>query len=116
MGLAKELRERREVQTRTVTVEAWADKDGKAFEMFCRPITCYDINVLQKKHPKIMENPTVGSMVDLIILKSEDASGDKLFKSSEDRIDLMGEETTVISAIAEQMFTTIDSLESAEKN
>ena len=93
MGLAKELRERREVQTRTVTVEAWADKDGKAFEMFCRPITCYDINVLQKKHPKIMENPTVGSMVDL-----------------------MGEETTVISAIAEQMFTTIDSLESAEKN
>jgi hypothetical protein len=116
MGLAKELRNRRVIKAREVSVDEWADKDGKAFKMFCRPITCYDINELQKKHPAIMESPTIGAMVDLIVLKSEDEGGDKLFTSAEDRIDLMGEETSVISSIAEQMFATIESVETAEKN
>lgn len=116
MGLAKELRNRRVIKAREVSVEAWADEAGKAFTMFCRPITCYDINELQKKHPQIMEAPTIGAMVDLIVLKAEDEGGSKLFTSAEDRIDLMGEETSVISTIADQMFSTIESVETAVKN
>lgn len=116
MGLAKELRNRRSVKAREVVVSAWADEAGEAFKMFCRPITCYDINELQKKHPAIMESPTIGAMVDLIVLKSEDEAGDKLFTSAEDRIDLMGEQTDVISDIANQMFASIESVEVAEKN
>jgi hypothetical protein len=116
MGLAKELRNRRTLKAREVTVDAWADGDGNAFKMFCRPITCYDINELQKKHPAIMQTPTIGAMVDLILLKAEDEGGSKLFTSAEDRIDLMGEETTVISEIADQMFSTIESVETAAKN
>ena len=116
MGLARELRNRRKIQTREIHVEQWADEDGNPFVIHCRPITCYDLNEIQKKHPRILESPTVGAMVDLILMKSEDEGGDKLFTSAEDRIDLMGEETEVISAIAESMFGQIQSVEEAEKN
>jgi hypothetical protein len=63
-----------------------------------------------------MENTTIAAMVDLILMKAEDEGGEKLFTSVEDRIDLMGEETAVVSSIAEQMFSEIQSVEDAEKN
>ena len=63
MGLAKELRNRRKVTPRKIDVQAWADPDGQPFAMYCYPITCYDINELQKKHPKFMENTTVAAMI-----------------------------------------------------
>jgi hypothetical protein len=50
-------------------------------------------------------------MVDLICMKAEDEGGNKLFTSAEDRIDLMGEETSIISEIANQMFAEIESVE-----
>ena len=48
-------------------------------------------------------------MVDLIVMKAESQDGEKLFTAADDRIELMGEETTVISEIANYMFGTIDS-------
>lgn len=116
MGLAKELRSRRKVNARKISVEAWSDEDGNAFVMHCYPITCHDLKVLEAKHPKFMENTTVSAMVDLIILKASDESGEKIFTSAEDRVDLMGEEISVISDIANQMFAEIVSPEDAEKN
>ena len=116
MGLAKELRNRRSLEARKIEVEAWADPDGQPFAMFCFPITCYDINELQKKHPKFMENTTIAAMIDLIVMKASDESGSRLFTAAEDRVDLMGEETGVISNIAEQMFAQIESVEEQEKN
>jgi len=116
MGLAKELRNRRNLEARKIEVQAWADPDGQPFAMYCFPITCYDINELQKKHPKFMENTTIAAMIDLIVMKASDESGSRLFTSAEDRIDLMGEETGVISSIAEQMFAQIESVEEQEKN
>ncbi len=116
MGLAKELRNRRSLEARKIEVEAWADPDGQPFAMFCFPITCYDINELQKKHPKFMENTTIAAMIDLIVMKASDESGSRLFTAAEDRVDLMGEETGVISSIAEQMFAQIESVEEQEKN
>lgn len=116
MGLAKDLRKRRKVTARKISVAAWADEDGNPFEMYCYPITCHDLKVLESKHPKFLENTTVSAMVDLIILKASDESGEKLFNSSEDRVDLMGEEISVISDVASQMFAEIVSVEEAEKN
>jgi hypothetical protein len=116
MGLAKELRNRRKVTARKIEVQAWADSEGQPFAMYCFPITCYDINELQKKHPKFMENTTIAAMIDLIVMKASDESGSRLFTAAEDRIDLMGEETGVISSIAEQMFAQIESVEEQEKN
>ena len=59
---------------------------------------------------------TICAMVDLICLKALDESGNRLFKSSEDRMDLMGEETRIISDIANQMFAEIVPVEELEKN
>lgn len=115
MGLAKELRDRRKLEARTVLVPEWGDDSG-AFKLFSRSITCYDLDKLQKKHPNFLTNTTIGAMVDLICMKAEDESGNKLFASAEDRIDLMGEETAVISEIANQMFAEIESVEDAAKN
>lgn len=115
MGLAKELRNRRKIQAREVVVPAWGDESG-AFKLYCRTITCYDLDHLQKRHPEFLNNTTIGAMVDLICMKAEDEGGSKLFGSAEDRLDLMGEETSVISDIANQMFAEIESAEVAEKN
>ena len=48
--------------------------------------------------------------------KAESKDGDKLFTSAEDRLDVMGEETTVVSGIANEMFGTIEAFEDVEKN
>jgi hypothetical protein len=115
MGLARELRNRREAKTREVLVPAWGDESGD-FKLYCRAITCYDLDQLQKKHPNFLNNTTVGAMVDLICMKAEDEGGNKLFPTAEDRMDLMGEETNVISEIANQMFAEIESVESQMGN
>lgn len=115
MGLAKDLRGRRTVEAREVLVPAWGDESG-AFKLYCRSITCYDLDVLQKKHPNFLQNTTIGAMVDLIVMKAMDENDQKLFNSGEDRMDLMGEETNVISEIANQMFSDIESVEAHEKN
>ena len=115
MSLAKELRKRNSKPAKKISVQAWADEDGQPFEFYTYNVTCYDLKQLEAKHPKFLENTTISSMVDLILLKAVDESGEKLFTSKEDRMELMGEEITVISEIAEQMFNTIDSVETAKK-
>jgi hypothetical protein len=115
MGLAKELRNKRKQEAREVIVPEWGDDSG-AFKLYCRAITCYDLDQLQKKHPNFLSNTTIGAMVDLIVMKAEDKAGNKLFTSAEDRMDLMGEETSVISEIANQMFSTVQSVEAHEGN
>lgn len=114
MGLARELRDRRSVSARKIAVKEWGE-DGKPFEFFCYPITCYDLSALQKKHPNFMVNTTIDAMVDLIVMKASYEDGNKLFKSA-DKIDLMGEETHIISDIANQMFALIEPAEVIEKN
>jgi hypothetical protein len=115
MGLAKELRNRRKLNVRKIVVPEWGDESGD-FVMYCKPLTCYDLSILQKKHPNFMTHTTITSMVDLIVMKAEDEAGEKLFTSGEDKMDLMGEETNIISQIAEQMFADIESEQEAEKN
>ena len=116
MGLARDLRNRRGTSIRKISVSEWADEDGQPFELYCRPITCYDLNELQRKHPTVLQAPTIASMVDLIVMKAEGQDGEKLFNTGEDKMDLMGEETIVISEIANQMFGTIESIEDLAKN
>jgi hypothetical protein len=115
MGMAKQLRERREVKTREVVVPEWGDETGD-FKLYCKPITCFDLNQLQKKHPDFLTNTTISAMVDLIIMKALDDNGVKLFNGIEDRVELMAEETAVVSEIANQMFAEIESQEDLAKN
>ena len=74
------------------------------------------MNQLQKKHPNFLTNTTIAAMVDLIVMKSEDQSGNRLFTAADDRVELMGEQTDVISEIANQMFAEIESEEDLAKN
>jgi len=115
MGMAKQLRERREVKTREVVVPEWGDETGD-FKLYCKPITCFDLNQLQKKHPDFLTNTTISAMVDLIIMKALDDNGVRLFNGIEDRVELMAEETAVVSEIANQMFAEIESQEDLAKN
>lgn len=115
MGMAKQLRERREVKTREVVVPEWGDETGD-FKLYCKPITCFDLNQLQKKHPDFLTNTTISAMVDLIIMKALDDNGVKLFNGIEDRVELMAEETAVVSEIANQMFAEIETQEDLAKN
>lgn len=115
MGMAKQLRERRELKTREVIVSEWGDESGD-FKLYCKPITCFDLNQLQKRHPDFLTNTTISAMVDLIIMKALDDTGARLFNGIEDRVELMQEETSVISDIANQMFADIESEENLAKN
>jgi hypothetical protein len=115
MGLAKELRNRRNLKVREIVVPEWGDDSGD-FKMYCKPLTCYDLNIIQKKHPNFLVNTTIASMVDLIVMKAESVDGEKLFTGGEDKVDLMGEETNIISEIANQMFSEIQDPQEAEKN
>lgn len=115
MGMAKQLRERREVKTREVVVPEWGDETGD-FKLYCKPITCFDLNQLQKKHPDFLTNTTISAMVDLIIMKALDDNGVRLFNGIEDRVELMAEETAVVSEIANQMFAEIETQEDLAKN
>jgi len=115
MSLAKELRARNKKPAKKIEVSAWSDADGNPFVFHTYNVTCNDLKHLEAKHPKFLENTTISAMVDLILLKAVDESGEKIFTSAEDRIELMGEEITVISDIAEKMFSTIDSVDTAKK-
>lgn len=115
MGLAKDLRTRRKVETREVVVPEWGDESGD-FKLYCKPITCNDVNRLQKKHPDFLNNTTIAAMVDLIVMKALDEGGEKLFTAADDKMELMGEQTDVISSIANQMFADIQSEEDLAKN
>ena len=61
MGLARDLRSRRVIPLREVVVPAWANEDGVPFTLYCGPISCYDLDQLQKKHPKFLENTTTNN-------------------------------------------------------
>lgn len=58
---------------------------------------------------------TIEAMVDLIILKSENVDGDKLF-TLEDKPHLMREPVIVVTRVAGEVFGSVLSVEEAEKN
>ena len=55
-------------------------------------------------------------MVDLILIKALDKDGKKIFAPLQDRKDLMEEETAIISDIANQMFSEIETQDELAKN
>lgn len=112
MSLGKRLAELRSGNRKQIHVPEWAEEVPV---IYVRPLTAGDVDRIQKKHKDFINNPTIAGMVDLVILKSEDEQGDKLF-SLEDRAFLMGEPLSVISQVAEQMFSDVVSAEDAEKN
>ena len=116
MGLVRELRNRRKVEPKRIEGSEWADESGEPFVFSCYPIPAYDMGQMQKKHPGFLSDMTLPAMVDLICLKATNEANERIFDSADDRHDLMGEESAIVSEIAAQMFSTITSGEEQEKN
>lgn len=110
MSLGKRIAEKRQANRKSFEVNEWGE-DGVALIVYTGMLTCGDVDKLQRKHPGFMNNPTVAAMVDLIIMKAEDKNGEKLF-TLEDKPFLMRESVTLVSRIAGEMFSTIESVES----
>lgn len=114
MGLGARIAANRQASRRKVAVSEWGE-DGKPLEIFAGVLTCHDVDRLQKKHKDFLANMSVEAMVDLIILKSENESGDKLF-SLEDKPVLMREPVLLVTRVAGEIFGSVLTAEDAEKN
>ena len=111
MSLAKRIAASRQSKRKSFEVAEWGE-DGVPLTVYVGMLTCADVDRLQRKHPNFMSNPTVAAMVDLIIMKAEDKDGEKLF-TLEDKPILMRESVTIVSKVAGEMFTTVESVEEA---
>lgn len=109
MSLGQRIAAKRQSDRRSIDVTEWGEDDAPLV-LFTGSLTCADVDKLQRKHKDFLSNPSVAAMVDLIIMKAEDKEGEKLF-TLEDKPFLMREPVTVISAIAGQMFATVESVE-----
>jgi hypothetical protein len=108
MSLGSQIAARRHNARNMIEVAEWGDDAPLC--VFTGSLTCADVDKLQRKHKDFLSNPSVASMVDLIIMKAEDKDGEKLF-TLEDKPFLMREPVTVISNIAGQMFATVETVE-----
>ena len=69
---------------------------------------------VQRKHPNFLQSMTMAGMVEIIVMKSEDKEGNKLF-GLDDKPTLMREPLGLITRIAGALMTTA-SVEEQEKN
>ena len=113
MGLGERIAAKRQAARRIIEVAEWGD--DSALQMWVSPLTCADVDKLQRKHKDFLQNMSIAAMVDLIIQKAEDKEGEKLF-TVEDKPFLMREQITVVSRVAAEMFATIITTEEHEKN
>lgn len=114
MSIAKRIAEKQQRQRRTIDVPEWGEGDVPLL-IYSSDITAGDIDKLQRKHKDFLNNMTIAGMVDLIIIKAEDADGNRMF-SLEDKFTLMAEPVNLIADIAGKLFGDTQSIEDQEKN
>ena len=102
---------RPEKDLRSVEIER---EDGKIFTFYFEAMTFRDLSKLQKKHPNFLNEQTADAMVDLVIMKSLDAQGNKVFDHGH-KFHLMSEELEVIPKMFGAIFNSA-SEEEQEKN
>jgi len=88
-------------QRSSIEVEEWGE-DGNPLVVYFGPLTARDIDKISRKHQDFLVSPSMGAMVEAIIIKAEDAEGDKLF-TLEDKTTLMGEPVTTIAKVFGQV-------------
>ena len=112
--LSERIRANRDGRDRqSIEVEEWGE-DGTPLQLYFGPVTGRDIDRVQRKHNDFLTNPTMASMVDMIIIKAEDTEGEKLF-TIEDKQVLLGEPISTIGNVFGAVFNAT-SIEEQEKN
>lgn len=113
-SLASRIAAKRSASDRkSVEVEEWGD-DGEPVILFFSDVTALDVQKIERKHPNFMAKTTLASMVDTVILKCEDASGEAVF-TLEDKPTLMREPIGVIAKVFGAIFNAVP-VEEHEKN
>lgn len=93
----------------SVYVEEWDET------IWVRPLSCGEMTELQRRHKGFPMELTGDAMVDLVIRKVMDKSGEKMF-TLEDKPFLLKETTAVISNVVAKILSSQISVEDAEKN
>jgi hypothetical protein len=114
MGLGAQLAAKRQQTRRIISVAEWGD-DDQPLQIYASALTCQEFDRIQKKHKDFLSNMTVEGMVDLLILKSENQDGEKMF-TLEDKPHLMREPLTLVMKIGAEVFGSITTVEDHAKN
>jgi len=117
MKLSEKITSKRQIDPelpRKIVVEKWST-DEEACVIYCTKLSGRDLDRLTKKHKGFLSNQTIDGMIDLILMKAQDANGEKVF-GLEDKQILLDEEISVIAEIAAQMFADVEDLDDIEKN
>lgn len=114
MNLAQRIAARQQAARKVIEVQEWGEDDSSPLIIHSGPLLAIEMEKIQRKHPNFFQSATIAGMVDLIILKAEDKTGEKLF-TLEDKPTLMREEFGIIARISGELISTI-SIEEAEKN
>jgi hypothetical protein len=92
------------IGVQSIEVPEWKDEDGKPTVLFWNPINLYEKNKLFKKSDNMTD---VSILADIVVMKSLDKDGKKIFKL-EDKMDLLTKvDSDVLSRIATAMIQVI---------
>ena len=92
-----------------IEVAEWGE-EGKPLIIYSQPMTLAETRNLFKG----AKNDDLGVMVDVIVLKSKDADGNKIFKLDDKLVLLNNADANVIARVATEMLAGV-SYEEAEK-
>ena len=92
------------IGVQSIEVPEWKDEDGKPTVLFWNPINLSEKNKLFKKSDNMTD---VSILADIVVMKSLDKDGKKIFKL-EDKMDLLTKvDSDVLSRIATAMIQVI---------
>ena len=92
------------IGVQSIEVPEWKDEDGKPTVLFWSPINLYEKNKLFKKSDNMTD---VSILADIVVMKSLDKDGKKIFKL-EDKMDLLTKvDSDVLSRIATAMIQVV---------
>ncbi len=110
----EQIRAKASSQRSRTEVPEWGDDDAPLV-LYATELLCGEFNRLQKKHPDFLNKQTVEGLVDLILMKAQDADGEKVF-DLEDKAILMRQPVSVVSQVASALMGAVDDVEELEKN
>lgn len=100
-------------ERRSVEVTEWGDDDAPLL-IYYSDVSAREIEKVRSKYKDFLSNPSMAAMVEIIIMKSETESGDKMF-TLDDKPVLMGEPVDLIASLFGSIFSS-DTPEVKEKN
>jgi uncharacterized protein (UPF0264 family) len=96
MTIRDKIKERLNAAPVSFYVKEWDEN------IYCTPLSCGEMSKIQSKHPNFLSNLTGEAMADLIILKSLNKDGEKMF-DLEDKPYLLRENMALISSVSAQI-------------